>query len=451
MSAFFGPLFWLILSMGILVTLHEFGHFWVARRCGVKVLRFSVGFGKPLWLRRGRDGTEYAIAAIPLGGYVRMLDEREADVGQHEVHQAFNRKPVWARIAIVAAGPLANLLLCVALLWAMLVLGRPDYTPEIGRSTAIAAESGFARGDVILSIAGQPTPTWTDAALALVPAALDRQPVAVEVRDAAQHTRQRTLHLEHLPEGIHEREALAAIGLVPVHFVLPPVVGEVLAGMPAEGVLQPGDHILRADGSPIHGFAELPERVEAAGVAGRPLQLEIRRNGQVLQRSLAPRQSQRPDGSPYWGIGIAPASHPAPAPNALLRVGMLEAVPQAISESWRMGRESLHMLVRMVKGSASLENISGPITIARVADRSADMGLAWFLRFLALVSLSLAIINLLPIPLLDGGHLLYYFIEVVRGRPLGERAMLAGQLIGLAVLACLMGLAFYNDLNGLFG
>lgn len=450
MSAFFGPLFWLIVSLGILVTIHEFGHFWVARRCGVKVLRFSVGFGKPLWRKQGRDGVEYVIAAIPLGGYVRMLDEREAEVAEAEVGQAFNRKPLWQRTAIVAAGPLANLALCIGLLWLMFVIGRPDYTPQIGRVEGIAAESGFRPGDLLLKVKDEAVPTWSEAGLALLTATLDRQPVKVEVRDAEGLTRQRTLHLERVPKHVKERQALAATGLVPAHFLLPPVVGGVADAAPAAGKLQAGDRILAVDGQKVNDFSELPALIADAGEAGRAASIRFERDGAVLTREITPQKLSQAGREDYWGLGIRlPESLPLPAKTAVLRHGPLAAFPAALGETWRLTRESLGMMWRMLQGRASMENISGPITIARVADRSADMGLAWFLSFLALISLSLAIINLLPIPILDGGHLLYYLIEWIKGSPPGERALAIGQFIGLALLAGLMGLAFYNDIHGL--
>ena len=449
MNDFAGSVFWLIVSLGILVTFHEFGHFWVARRFGVKVLRFSVGFGKPLWMRRGKDGTEYAIAAIPLGGYVKMLDEREGDVVASEVDRAFNRQSVWKRIAIVAAGPAANLLLCVAFLWAMFVIGRPDYAPEIGRVEGVAEASGFQRGDRILTIGERETPSWSEAGMALVTAAIDRAPVQVQVRDANGQARVRTLHLERLGPEVKERDAIGAIGLLPAHAVAPPVVGDVATDGPAAGKLKTGDRITAIDGRAVTDFESLSAPIEAAGKAGRAARFTVERAGQSLAFDMAPRRLQRPDGGEYWGIGIAADRSAAPAHTALLRLGPLQAIPAAFRETGRLASDSLGMLKRMVVGRASLENVSGPVTIARYANATADMGPAWFLNFLALVSLSLAIINLLPIPMLDGGHLLYYLIELVKGRPLGERAMAVGQYVGIAFLACLMGLAFYNDLHGL--
>lgn len=285
--------------------------------------------------------------------------------------------------------------------------------------------------------------------MALITSALDRQPVAVEVTDASGQQRQRTLHLERLPQAVKEREALAAIGLVPAHAIAPAVVGEVAADGPVAGVLQAGDRIVAVDGRATTDFDSLPAPITAAGEAGRAAQLRIEREGRELSVEITPKQLQRPDGTQYWGIGIAAAQAGNPPRTALLRHGPLAAIPAAFSETWRLARDSVGMIARMISGRASTENVSGPITIARYANASADMGPAWFLNFLALVSLSLAIINLLPIPMLDGGHLLYYLIELAKGRPLGDRAMALGQYIGLAFLACLMGLAFYNDLHGL--
>ena len=445
MGDFLGSVWWMIVSLGVLVTFHEFGHYWVARRSGVRVLRFSVGFGRPLWMRRGRDGTEYVIAALPLGGYVRMLDEREGDVAPQEAAQAFNRQSVWKRIAIVAAGPVANLVLCVALLWAMFVVGRPDYAPVVGRAQGIAAQAGLRPGDTLLKVGTRETPTWSDAALALTTAALDRERLELEVRDAAGDVEARTLDLGRLPAEFDEPRAIDAIGLVPRHRLLPAVVGNIGAGTPAYGVLAEGDRITAIDGQPVAAFDDIAPLLQRLARGGHPGMIEVERDGKRLALELMPRKLRREDGSEYFGIGIGPAATEAPAYDAILRRGPIAAVPAAISETARLAHDSLGMIARMFSGRASLQNVSGPITIARVANASAQLGPAWFLNFLALLSLSLAIINLFPIPVLDGGHLLYYLIELVKGSPLSERAMAAGQYVGLALLAGLMGLALFND------
>jgi regulator of sigma E protease len=445
MADFFGSVWWMIVSLGVLVTFHEFGHYWVARRSGVKVLRFSVGFGRPLWKRVGRDGTEYVIAALPLGGYVRMLDEREGDVAASELHSTFNRKPVWQRIAIVAAGPAANLLLCVALLWAMFVIGRPDYQPILGQVQGIAAESGLARGDTLLTVGGRPTPTWSEVATALATAAMDRADTEVRLRTAQGHEATRTLSLSMLPEGLGARQALPAIGLAPQAFMLPAVVGRVREDSAAWGVLAEGDRLTAVDGIAVHAFSDIGPLVQELGVRGGGM-VEVDRDGERLALPVTPRLTVAEGREPFWALGIEPDTSRTAVHDATLRHGPLAAVPAALTETWRLTRDTLGMVSRMVSGRASAENVSGPITIARYANASAGLGPAWFLNFLALLSLSLAIINLLPIPILDGGHLLYYLIELLKGSPLSERAMVAGQYVGLAMLAGLMGLAFYNDI-----
>ncbi len=446
MNAFLGSIWWMIVSLGLLVTFHEFGHYWVARRNGVKVLRFSVGFGKALWSRRGRDGTEYVIAALPLGGYVKMLDEREGEVPPDQLAQAFNRQSVWRRIAIVAAGPLANLLLCVALLWTMFVVGRPDFAPVIGHVEGIAAESGLQRGDTLLAVGGRNTPTWSEASLALLTAAIDRGDVTIRVQDPNGNEATRNLRLSALPEDYDQRRAIQLLGLAPRHLLLPAVVGRVQPDMPAWGVLAEGDQITAIDGSPVQSFDEIGPLVRSLGDRGETGMVEVQRDGERLALELVPVRHSIDGGDPYWAIGIAPAPAQMPDYDALLRHGPVAAVPAALRETGKLASDSFAMIRRMLTGRASVENLSGPITIARYANASAGLGLAWFLNFLALLSLSLAIINLLPIPILDGGHLLYYLIELVKGSPLSERAMAAGQYVGLAMLAGLMGLAFYNDI-----
>ena len=451
MSDFLGSVWWLIVSIGLLVTFHEFGHFWVARRCGVKVLRFSVGFGNALWSRYGRDGTEYRIAAIPLGGYVKMLDEREADVPASEAPRAFNNKSVWQRIAIVAAGPAANLLMCVALLWGMFVIGRPDYSPTLGRVEGVAAQSGFRIGDTILRIGDRDTPTWSEAAMTLIGAALDRAPVAVRVREADGDQTTRRLDLSKLPASFEEPRVLQLVGLIPRHQLTPPIVGNIRTGSPAYGVLAEGDRLTAIDGNPVVAFDDIRPLIQQLGDRGGAAMVEVQRQGEGrLALEIVPQRVADADGKAFWALGVEPpAQRQAPAYDAKLRYGPLAAVPAALGETWKMAQDYVAMIGRLIGGRASVDNVSGPITIARYANASAQLGPAWFLNFLALLSLTLAVVNLLPIPVLDGGHLLYYLIELVKGSPLSERAMAAGQYVGLALLAGLMGLAFYNDILGL--
>jgi regulator of sigma E protease len=446
MFEFLGSVWWLLVTLGVLVTFHEYGHYWVARRCGVRVLRFSVGFGRPLWRRVGRDGTEYVVAAIPLGGYVRMLDEREYEepLPAHERAAAFNAKPVGQRIAIVAAGPIFNLVFAVFAFWLMFMVGKGDFLPTVGSAQGLAAEAGLRPGDRIVAVAEQPTATWTHASLALVKAAIDRRDVPLDVHDADQRPRRVVLPLSRLPASIDEERVLAEIGLVPQQAVAPPVLGQIGTGSAAaQAGLQAGDRVLAIDGEPISTWGELVARVQAYEPDRGPLVFEIQRGADRLHIRAAPRLEADGQGGEVWRLGVG---QQARGYDTVLRYGPIAAIPAAFSETWRLTSATLGMLWRMVTGAASTKNLSGPITIAQYANSSAQMGLAWFLFFLGVVSLSLAILNLLPIPILDGGHLLYYFIELVKGSPVSERTMVAGQYVGLAMLAGLMGLAFYNDI-----
>ncbi len=445
MTEFFGSVWWLLVSLGLLVTFHEFGHYWVARRCGVKVLRFSVGFGRPLWTRRGKDGTEYVIAAIPLGGYVRMLDERESDVPAEELGQAFNRKPIGQRIAIVAAGPAANLLLAIALLWAMFLIGKGDLQPIVGRADGVAAAAGLERDDRILRIDGEEIPTWTHAGMALTAAALDRRSVGLDVARANGTERSLQLDLSSLPSDFDENRSLEAIGLVARQRLLDARVAGTTENSPAATAgIRADDLIVRIDGQPIFSFDQIGDHAQLAGRESRTLSLLIERQGDRLALEVTPERVSEDTGD-RWIIGVKPRSKKVEF-DALRRYGPIDAVGQALGETWHLTSATLGMLWRMVSGKASLQNISGPITIAQFANASANIGPDWFLFFLAVLSLSLCIMNLLPIPILDGGHLLYYLIELIKGSPVSERFLIAGQYAGLAMLASLMGLAFYNDI-----
>ena len=443
MQELFGSIWWLIVSLGVLVTFHEFGHFWVARRFGVRVLRFSVGFGKPLWSRTGKDGTEYVVAAIPLGGYVKMLDEREYDVPPHALSAAFNRKPVWQRFPIVAAGPAFNLLLCVLLLWGMFVLGKDDYLPIVGRSTGVAAQAGIEEGDRLLRIGDREVQTWTDANMLLLAAGLDRQPVSVEVQRGVDSARTETLDFSQLPAESNESRLFRDIGLVPQQLLLRAKVGKVLDGSAAATAgLQADDLILAIDDREISYWDEVPDALQAAASKSSSLTLRIRRGSELRSVTLRPDFDSK---TQRWLMGIEVARDSAPH-DAKLRYGPLAAISASLKETWRLTESSVGMLYRLLTGVASTQNLSGPISIAQYANAWAQMGAAWFLFFLAQLSLSLCIMNLLPIPILDGGHLLYYLIEMIKGGPVSERTMMVGQYVGMAFLAGLMGIAFYNDI-----
>jgi len=443
MGEFFGSIWWLLVTLGLLVTFHEYGHYWVARRCGVKVLRFSIGFGRPLWTRIGRDGTEYVVAAIPLGGYVRMLGEREGEVPAAELDQAFNRKPVSQRIAIVAAGPVANILFAIAAFWLMFVVGKPDYLPVVGEPTGIAAEAGLREGDRIAAIGETPVSTWTDGTIALVTAVLARRdlPLQVVAPDGGERTLQ--IPFSRLDRGLDEREALQALGIRARTPVAPAVVGRALPDRPgARAGLRDGDLILSVNGRPVETFAAMYDAIQAEAAKSPELELAVRRDGSLLTLRATAERGTGSDGQPNFQLGLAQGD----TRDTVLRYGPLAAIPAAVGETWRMTSATIAFLGHMALGRASLDNVAGPIGIAQTANTSASLGVAWFLSFLAIMSLSIGILNLLPIPILDGGHLLYYLIEVVKGSPVSERALVAGQYVGLALLAGLMGLAFYNDI-----
>ena len=451
MMEFLGPVIWLIVALGLLITFHEFGHFWVARRCNVRVLRFSVGFGRALWSRRGADGTQYQIAAIPLGGYVKMLDEREAPVAPEQRDQAFNRKPVGQRIAIVAAGPIFNLIFAVAAFWLMFVVGTPETRPVVGQTTGIAAEAGLQEKDMIVRVDQRRTETWTRALLGLMPAALDRRPATIEVENEFGLRRELTLPLDQLGPEFKEEDTLGFIGIVPWRPDLPAVIGEVTEGSPADlAGLRADDRLVAINDETIRGWQDISRVIPEQAMHNdtmAELNVEVERDGRLLSFTLTPRLEQ---GRPVIGIQAAP---PGPELQAdfdrmftVIRFGPLEAVGQATEETWRLTTATLGILGRMITGKASLSNLSGPITIAQMAHSSARLGFSRFLFFLGLISLSLAIINLLPIPMLDGGHLMYFLAEIIKGSPVSEQTQIIGQYIGLLMVIGLMSLAIFNDI-----
>ena len=376
MSNFLGSIWWLAVTLGLLVTFHEFGHYWVARRFGVTVLRFSIGFGKPLWTRVGKDGTEYCLSAIPLGGYVKFLDSREVEVSPAERAGDFTAKPIWQRMLIVAAGPAFNLIFTVFALWAMFVIGKPDYQPVIGHVEALAAQAGFVAGDRIDVIDGETVTSWTDANLVLLGHALDRKPVEIRVTSADGRPAVRQLTLDKIPPGKQDLDAWREIGLTP-KFLIPNeyFVGQVQKGSAAEaaGIIA-NDQLVKVDGQAIVSWEAFVAAVQ--GAAGKPVALEIMRDRQTRQVTLTPRQEVEA-GKPVWRIGIG-YKYVEPPFDAMLRYGPLAAIPAAIRETGNLTRKTLEMIKRMVVGSASLQNISGPITIATVANSMAGEGPARF-------------------------------------------------------------------------
>jgi regulator of sigma E protease len=458
MGEVLGSIWWLLVALGVLVTFHEFGHFWVARRLGVRVLRFSVGFGKAIWSRRGKDDTEYVVAAIPLGGYVKMLDEREGEVPEQELGQAFNRKSVWARIAIVSAGPVFNLVFAVLAFWVMFMVGIPESRPVIGAVSGIAAEAGIEPGDVIVAVDDADTRTWSHAILDLVAEALDRDAPKVTVEDVNGIRSEHILDFSTLGADFSEENTLEAIGIEPWRLEVPAVVGEVRAdGAASEAGLLPGDRILSINGDEVANWTAIGPLVQTHGADGKPLTVVVDRSGSQREFEVLPRKEKSGAFSSRLLLGITNQALSDEQQAALeraamiLKLGPVEGLGAAVKETWRLTGSTLGLLGRMITGSASVKNLSGPISIAQFANRSASLGLSNFLFFLGAISLSLGILNLLPIPVLDGGHLLYYLIELVKGSPVSEQTQVAGQYFGLIALASLMSLAFFNDILRLVG
>ena len=443
-----------LFALAVLISVHEYGHFWVARRLGVKVLRFSIGFGRPLWRRVGRnDGTEYVIAAIPLGGYVKMLDEREGPVDASERHLAFNRQRLWKRTAIVTAGPLFNLLFAVLAYWAIFVVGDTGLRPVVGEvaASSIAAETGFRTGDEILSVGDRKVPTWESTLFAVMAEMLDGEDLPVRVRDATGVEAVRWLPGDALARLTEDPSILGHIGLTPVRPKLPPVIGEVLPGEPAAVAgMRVGDKILSVDNEEIDTWARWVDLVRAS--PERSLTVEIDRGGERLNLSVRPRLiSQGEESIGRIGAGVLIPEAYGDQYKALVRLGPVPALGESVRKTLDMAELMLRVLGRMLVGKASVDNLSGPISIAESAGKSASYGLGYFVKFLAVVSISLGVLNLLPIPVLDGGHLLYFLIEAVKGSPLTEQAQIQGQRIGIVLLVALMSLALYVDLGRLLG
>lgn len=440
-----------LVALGVLVTFHEFGHFWVARKCGVKVLRFSVGFGTPLVRWHDRHGTEFVVAAIPLGGYVKMLDEREGDVPPALVDQSFNRKSVGQRIAIVAAGPVANFLLAILFFWVVAMLGSQQVRPVIGavESGSLAASAGLVAGQEIVSIDGKPTSGWSAVNLQLVRRLGESGSLRVGVRDdGGTLERQHEIRLNQWLKGADEPDPIQSLGLRPWRPAVSPVLAEIDPKGPAAAAgLKSGDKLLALDGVALGDWQQVVDAVRARPDA--KVQLRIERDGAQLELPVTlARKGEGQASGGYLGAGVKGAEWPA---NMLREVsyGPLEAVGEGLSRTWNMSVLTLESLKKMLFGELSVKNLSGPITIAKVAGASAQSGVGDFLNFLAYLSISLGVLNLLPIPVLDGGHLLFYLIEWARGRPLSDRVQGWGVQIGISLVIGVMLLALINDLGRL--
>lgn len=441
-----------VLALGILIFVHELGHYLVARWCGVKVLRFSVGFGKALVTRRvGRDQTEWVIAAFPLGGYVKMLDEREGEVSREDLPRAFNRQSVQKRFAIVAAGPIANFLLAIVLYWGLYIHGVPGMKPVLGAvpEGSVAAAAGFREGETISRVGDTAVATWSDARWVLLKHAVGRSAVDLEVRDETGRTASRRLDLSGMDSGGLDGDFIRELGLTPFQPLVRPVIGRVMGGAAAERAgLQTGDEILAIDGRTLGRWEDLVRAVSEA--PGRPLRVELRRGGKILALEVTPDAKGEP-GKAVGKIGVGPQMDPAQLERLVVQVryGPVQALGRALDKTWETSVFSLQVMWKMITGEVSWKNVSGPITIADYAGQSAQMGWIYYVVFLASISISLGVLNLLPIPLLDGGHLMYYMVELARGSPLSEKAMEIGQQVGIALLFTLMAFAIYNDINRL--
>lgn len=442
-----------LLAIGALITVHEFGHYWVARRCGVRILRFSIGFGRPLWRRRfGPDDAELVVAMIPLGGYVKMLDGREEGLPPEERPRCFGSKSLAQRSAIVLAGPLFNFLFAIAAYTLLYLVGETGLRPLVDEVAAEspAAQAGFLPGDEITAVNGRKTPTWKAVANVLVVGVVEGESMPVEVRPPGADQSPRELQLDLAAVDIDklaEQSLLTLLGIEPVRPAAPAVVGELLsAGAAARDGLKEGDRIVAANGEPVEDWPHWVQIVQAS--PGAALAVEVKREGQTIPLTLTPAAREDESGETLGYIGAAPDLSEAPTSP---RLAVVESYPlhtalaKGVAKTAEMSVLTLSLLAKMVMGDVSTQNLSGPIRIAQYAGETARLGPATFLTFLALISISLGVLNLLPIPMLDGGHLLYFLVEFFKGSPVSDAAQLIGLKVGMALLLCLIGFALYND------
>jgi regulator of sigma E protease len=438
---------WFIVAISVLVAAHEFGHFIVARKLGFKVLRFSIGFGRPLLAWRGGppDHIQYWLSMIPLGGYVKMLDEHEGPVVSEERHRAFHQRPVWQRVAVLLAGPAFNFLFAIIAYWLMFVTGVEAIKPIVAgvEPDSVAARAGLLAGDEIESVGGQTTLTWENATLRILDELLGDGRIELSVRSANGATRDLNLDVQGraaeltepavLFEGLGIRPGVAAIAAV----VLPDSPGE-RAG------IQPGDVMIRAEGQPIEGWGEWVDFLRQR--PGETVAVTVLRGDREIDLTVT-LDTLVENGTSIGRIGVERRLDVT----AEQRYGLVESLPRGVEKTWEVITFTVSMVAHMVTGDVSLKNMSGPLSIADIAGSSAELGLAVFLNFLAAVSISLGILNLLPIPLLDGGQIVYQLAEGIKGSPLSERAIVIGNQIGIFFVIALTGFAFYNDIVRLFG
>ena len=444
-------LFFFIISLAILIAVHEFGHFWVARRCGVKVLKFSIGFGKPLWQKTGQDGTEYVLSMIPLGGYVKMLDEREGNVPKEQLSQAFNRKSLGSRFAIVSAGPIANLLFAVLAYWLIFVIGIAGIKPIISEVAinSPAENAQLLPGDEIRSVNGDETPTLASFRNALAQVAKVGGRAELTIEKAGLQQLRSLIVPQQTALDDEPINLLEQLGLTPVLYQLKPVVGAVVAGNGADvGGLRVGDLIISTNSQLVSHWAQWVEIIRAS--PNQLLDVEIQRQGLRHTLQIMPIETKEKIGVIGAGVDVSATIVPAELV-AELRFGPLSSLLKAFKMTGEVSFITIKSFVGILAGDISSKNLGGPIRIAQFASTSADRGLVSFISFLAIISISLGILNLLPIPILDGGHLVMYLFEWARGKPLSEQVQLLCHKIGLFLLLTLMLFAFFNDLLRLFG
>ncbi len=440
-----------LVAITILVAIHEFGHYWVAKKLGVKIIRFSIGFGKPIYRKIfSDDKTEFVIAAIPLGGYVKMLDEREAEVDASELNRAFNRQPVAKRFAIVFAGPLFNFIFAVFAYWAMFVNGTPGIKPVIGSiiQDTPAQIAGLQVDDTIVSINNVDSPVWDVVITEFVPALINKEVTDVVVKRSSGAIVNLSFNFSRVKFDLEEDNILKVLGFKPWRPQLLAEIGTVLEGEPAEKAgLLAGDIILKIKGIAVKDWNDMAK--EISKYPEQSIEFQIKRKSDVREFNVRVGSVKR-DNKTVGRVGIGPVSFPDEM-KTTYQYSAIQSVPKAIETTWLSTVRTVNFLYKMVVGEISLKNISGPITIAKYAGLAADAGFSKFMGLLAIISISLGVLNLLPVPMLDGGHLLYYVIEIVKGSPVSASAEMFGQQIGIVFLVMLMSLAFYNDLLRLFG
>ncbi|MBC7002886.1 sigma E protease regulator RseP [Photobacterium sp. BZF1] len=439
-----------LLALGILIAVHEYGHFWVARRCGVYVEKFSIGFGKALWRKVGKDGTEYTLAMIPLGGYVKMLDERVEPVDSDRRHMAFNNKKLWQRSAIVAAGPLANFLFAIVAYWVVYLIGVPAVKPVIGEIApqSIAAEAGIESGMELKTISGIKTADWESVNMAMISHIGDKEMVLTVTEPGNSYEIEKQLDLSSWSFDPESERVLTTLGITPYSPKITLVISQLVEdGAAIAAGLRLNDEIIAIDRESVTDWQQVVDAVRSH--PQQTLAMEVLRDGEPVALTLTPGAQESGDELVGYA-GFAPKVEPWPESYRInLQYGPIEAVGKAAEKTWQLVTLTFDMVTKLVTGDVAMKNLSGPISIAKGAGMTADYGVVYFLGFLALISVNLGIVNLLPLPVLDGGHLMFFAIEAVTRRPVSERVQDIGYRVGSAILVALMAVALFNDFTRL--